>query len=111
MDFSIFLTDGATSHFSKLIDKEDKAVFLGVKKSGCSGFTYALNIDNLTDENSKELHIFQSIPFIIKKEDFLFLNDTVIDYKKEGLNYKIIFNNPNSDNECGCGKSFSLKRT
>ena len=30
-----------------------------------------------------------------------------VDYVKQGLNYKFIFNNPNQTGQCGCGESFT----
>jgi Fe-S cluster assembly iron-binding protein IscA len=39
-----------------------------------------------------------------------YLNDTLIDYKKDGLSSKIVFENPQAFNHCGCGESFSIRK-
>jgi iron-sulfur cluster assembly protein len=31
-----------------------------------------------------------------------------VDYVKQGLNYKFVFNNPNQTGQCGCGESFTV---
>lgn len=109
MQFAIFLTDNAKSHFKKLT-QDDKVIEISIKNSGCSGFKYVItlinqdSLDTLTDITK-----IQDIPFLIDENNYNALNNVVIDYKKTGLNYKLTFDNPNSSNECGCGESFSLK--
>lgn len=109
MHMSLFLTDSAKKHFSRLT-QDNKSIQLSLKKSGCSGFSYSLNIVNKEENiDGFQLFNFQSIPFLISSKDIQALNNLVIDYKNEGLNQKLIFDNPNTMNECGCGESFGLK--
>lgn len=109
MHMSLFLTESAKKHFSKLT-QDDKSIQLSLKKSGCSGFSYSLNIVKKEESTEGfELFNFQSIPFLISSKDMQALNNLVIDYQNQGLNQKLIFDNPNTMNECGCGESFSLK--
>ena len=37
-----------------------------------------------------------------------FLDGTVLDYRKEGLNEGFKFDNPNVKGQCGCGESFTV---
>lgn len=102
--FTILLTQNAKEYFEKKIEK-DKALQIRLKSSGCSGYSYVLNVVDKTPENIT----LQSIPFDILEEDKLALNDTIIDVKREGLNSKVIFENPQAFNHCGCGESFSIR--
>lgn len=102
---TILLTQSAQEHFKRLV-KEDKLISLKLKTSGCSGYSYVLDIE---DKINQEYELIQHIPFKILPEHMRAFNNMVIDYKREGFNTKIIFDNPNVINECGCGESFGLK--
>jgi iron-sulfur cluster assembly protein len=106
--FNIILTPNALSHFQKITNGE-KAIRLGLKKSGCSGYSYVMNTADLSAQEPQELLIpIQKIPFLVQQKDLNSFENCIVDYKKEGLNYKLIFDNPNAINHCGCGESFSL---
>lgn len=109
---SIILTEKAKNHFEKLINK-NFIIDLSIKKSGCSGASYKMNTIKLEDivlSQDKKIHKIQNIPFLINDNDIDFFENCILDYKKEGLNFKLVFDNPNTQNHCGCGESFSLKR-
>ncbi|MET1258396.1 iron-sulfur cluster assembly accessory protein [Flagellimonas sp. DF-77] len=82
-------------------------VRVGVKSGGCSGLSYELNFDNVTNDSDK---VFEdnAIRIIVDKKSFLYLVGTTLEYSG-GLNGKgFVFNNPNAQRTCGCGESFSL---
>lgn len=103
------ITEAALTHFRKQLAKlpEKKAIRLGIKKSGCSGYKYDIDFveqpasDDLTQQLADDLQLF------ISKEAAEVVSGTVIDFTKEGLNSSIKFQNPNASNQCGCGESFS----
>lgn len=113
----ITLTEYAKKHFAKLLEyNNNQIVFFGVKKSGCAGFAYNLKtIDKKEIINSKlgevngQFYNVNGIPFFITDDAIPTINNTEIDYKKEGLNYIVKFNNPNVQNSCGCGVSFNVR--
>ena len=102
-NFSISVTNNAKAYFNNI--RNNKSIKIGIKKSGCSGYSYVLD---LVDSESSNL-LFNEIPFSIINDDFFALNGCEIDYKKDGFSSKIVFNNPNVVNECGCGESFNIK--
>lgn len=108
----IFLTESAKIHFLKITSNE-KLISLKLKNSGCSGFSYVLEtLDKKNvnvDTNNIQIHNIDGISFLLKNQDIKAFNNMVIDYKKEGINSKIVFDNPNVINACGCGESFSIK--
>lgn len=125
MNLSILITENAKIHFQKLIansthlnngNEKQYLLELQVKKSGCSGYSYVINIVRYNDISNNiqhklgEVFEFSQLPVFIFNKDKLILNNLLIDLKKEGLNNKIIFENPNTINECGCGESFGIKK-
>lgn len=82
---------------------------LSVKKTGCSGYSYVM--DYVQTPNPDDL-IFplQADRFIcVEKASYPFLKGVTMDYVKQGIQAKFVFNNPNQAGECGCGESFSIK--
>lgn len=106
---SITLTESAASHINSQIVKNGKGVGLrvGVKKSGCSGFAYTLDIAQDIKETDK---LFEShgAKVLVDVESLPFLDGTEIEYAKQGLGYAFKFNNPNVKDQCGCGESFAV---
>ncbi|MEY3221040.1 MAG: iron-sulfur cluster assembly protein IscA [Pseudomonadota bacterium] len=106
---SISLTENAAKHIRKSLDKRGKGVGLrlGVKTSGCSGMAYTLEFADQT-EDQDQIFESQGIKVIIDPKSLLYLNGTELDYTREGLNEGFKFNNPNVQNTCGCGESFTV---
>lgn len=105
---SIILTPAAKDHF-KRITKENHAIKLSLKKSGCSGFAYSMDVAAVEDlSHYDQLFQVQDIKFIVPDNAIKAFENCIIDYKREGLNSKVVFDNPNAFNHCGCGESFAL---
>ncbi|MFY9180219.1 MAG: iron-sulfur cluster assembly accessory protein [Venatoribacter sp.] len=102
------LTEAAATHLAKLLAKQpDKnAIHLGVKKSGCSGFKYDIELvsEAKTGDTAATL---SGLTFYLSQEALEHVRGIEIDYVKEGLNSSLKYNNPNAENVCGCGESFS----
>ena len=105
----IQLTEAAAAHVRKSLDKRGKGegLRLGVRTSGCSGKAYVLEfVDAIQpDEVVFETH---GVKVIVDPKSLLFLDGTVLDYTREGLNEGFKFENPNVKGECGCGESFTV---
>ena len=109
------VTTKASSHIQNSLSQAQGGravgIRIGVKKAGCSGYEYVLEF--LYPEDIAEIdYIFNQEAFkiAIDKEIYLkFLKGgTVLDYRQEGLNEGLKFDNPNVANQCGCGESFTL---
>ncbi len=84
---------------------DDHALRIGVKGGGCSGFQYLLGFDE--KKEGDEQYKIGEMPVVIQQSHSLYLIGMEIDWL-EGLdNRGFIFNNPNADETCGCGSSFS----
>ncbi len=106
---TITLTESAAKHINSQIEKSGKGIGLrlGVKKSGCSGFAYVLDIAQELQESDK---VFEShgAKVLVDGDSLSFLDGTEIDYAQQGLGHAFKFNNPNVKNQCGCGESFAV---
>jgi iron-sulfur cluster assembly protein len=106
---TITLTELAAQHINSQITKSGKGVGLriGVKKSGCSGFAYVMDIAQEIGESDK---VFEShgAKVLVDAESLPFLDGTEIEYAKQGLGYAFKFHNPNVKDQCGCGESFAV---
>lgn len=105
----ITLTERAASHVHKFLGDRASAVGLrlGVKRTGCSGLAYVVNMaDQIGDDDT----VFDSagIKVVVDPESLQYIDGTEIDYVQEGLNEAFQFRNPNAAGECGCGESFNI---
>lgn len=105
---SISMTEAAAEHVNRQLIQRGSGVGirLGVKTSGCSGMAYTLEF---VDEQDAKDNVFEnfSAKVFVDPKSLVYLNGTELDFVKEGLNEGFKFNNPNVENECGCGESFS----
>lgn len=105
----ITLTNKAAKHVQKALAKRGKGIGLRlrVKTSGCSGMAYDLEF---ADQQEAQDHVFDSagVKIIVDPKSLVYIDGTELDYVREGLNEGFKFNNPNVQNQCGCGESFSV---
>jgi len=88
-------------------EKDSLGLRFGVKKTGCNGYAYVINI---TDEIAANDTVFEDrgIKIIVDNSSLEYLQGTEIDFVKQGLNEAFQFRNPKVKGECGCGESFSI---
>ena len=106
---AITLTNSAANRVQAFLANRGKGLGLrlGVKTSGCSGMAYVLEFaDIINDDDS----VFEdkNVKVIVDKKSLVYIDGTELDFVKEGLNEGFKFNNPNAQNECGCGESFNV---
>jgi iron-sulfur cluster assembly protein len=106
---AITMTETAAKHILEQVKKNGNGVGLrvGVKKSGCSGFSYTMNIAQEVQSNDTVFENFGA-KLVVDADSLPFLEGTELEYKKEGLGHVFRFNNPNVKNQCGCGESFAV---
>lgn len=107
---SVSLTESAARQIKKQLEKRGRGIglILGVKKSGCSGYAYALDYADTLNENDAVFEDF-GVKVIVPEIDLKFVDGIELDYRREGINEAFQFNNPNVKGTCGCGESFSVE--
>lgn len=108
---NVSMTKTAAAYFHKTLQRKNGAlgIRLGIKKAGCSGQAYTLDV--ATDIKEEELQFeSEGIKLVIHPNSLIYLQGTQIDCVQEGLNEFIKFNNPNVKSACGCGESFSTEK-
>ena len=48
------------------------------------------------------------VKVVVDPKSLQYIDGTVLDYTREGLNEGFKFTNPNVKDECGCGESFNV---
>lgn len=105
----VSLSDAAKSRLlAYMVTQGDcKAVRLSVKKTGCSGLSYVIDYVKAPLEHDIILPVDDCL-VCIDKASYPYLKGIQIDYVKQGLSQKFVFNNPNQTGQCGCGESFTV---
>lgn len=106
----ISFTESAKKHLISYLQKnpEYNGVRLSVKKTGCSGLSYVVDYIVAPLEGDLVMSLDDNYSVSIDKSSYPFLKNMSVDYVKQGLNYKFLFNNPNQTGQCGCGESFTV---
>ncbi len=104
----ITLTKPAATRIADQIAKNNAlALRFGAKESGCSGYSYVMDLADTIENDDLVFESFD-VKVVIDQKSLSILDGTQIDYVSEGLNQTFKFSNPRSTNECGCGESFAL---
>lgn len=105
----ITLTAGAVKELNSIRESEgipeNYALRIGVKGGGCSGYSYILGFDDKKDADQE--YEVNGVKVYIDKTHAIYLLGIEIDFEQDLNNRGFSFNNPNADETCGCGTSFS----
>lgn len=106
---TISITPSATQRMRQFLAQTPAAagVRFGVKRTGCSGFAYVVDLADQVGEDDQTFQI-DGVPVIVDTKTLALVDGTEIDYQRQGLNASFVFRNPNATGECGCGESFTV---
>jgi iron-sulfur cluster assembly protein len=105
---TIKLTQSATERVKNYLAQDGGlGLRLGVRKTGCSGWAYTVQIAEKIQEDDI---VFDDngVKVVVSPDSLGFLDGSEVDFVSEGLNREFRFNNPNVSEECGCGESFTI---
>ena len=107
----IRLTEAAQQHLHAQIAKRGSGIGIrfGIKKSGCTGYAYTVDIIDETHADEHVFDISDDLLVAVKREHFLVVKGTLLDYIREGINTRFDYQNPNETGGCGCGESFTVE--
>ncbi|NUO72972.1 MAG: iron-sulfur cluster assembly accessory protein [Frateuria sp.] len=106
---SISITPPARERIRQFLAQTPGAagVRFGVKRTGCSGFAYVVDLADAAQPDDHKLDV-DGIALIVDDKSLPMVDGTVIDFRRQGLNAAFVFHNPNATGECGCGESFTV---
>ena len=107
---AISLTPAAAIRVRELMaTKGDGALGLrlGVKPSGCSGFSYQLDFAREIEPGAEVVDM-DGIKVVIEPRAVMFVLGTELDFVEDKLGAQFVFRNPNEKARSGCGESFSV---
>ena len=105
----ITLTDDAAGKVKELIREEgDDALALrvAVRPGGCSGYSYEMFFDaDVADDD--QIVDYDGVRVVVDASSVMLLEGATLDYKDGLQDAGFAIENPNAQNTCGCGSSFS----
>ena len=90
------------------LDEHTAALRVSVMPGGCSGFEYALEVDE--DDPAEDDYVIESEGIRLLMDPFSgqYLSGVTIGYHSSFQGQGFTFENPNATGSCGCGTSFSV---
>jgi len=108
---AVRLTDAAATRIHEIMTNADgkyHGVRVGVTNGGCAGMSYTMDyaedmkpLDEVVED--------KGVKIFIDPKAILFLIGTEMDFVREKLGARFVFNNPNQTAACGCGESVSIE--
>src|SRR5580692_8827812 len=104
------LTEAAASRIGEIMaGAEGKylGVRVGVTNGGCAGMSYTMAYAE-APQPFEEIVEEKGVKIFIDPKAILFLIGTEMDFVRDRLAARFVFNNPNQTAACGCGESVSI---
>ena len=108
----IRLSGAAAARLREIMENSEgkySGVRVGVTNGGCAGMSYTMDyaevagpIDEIVED--------QGVRIFIDPKAILFLIGTEMDFVRDKLAARFVFNNPNQTAACGCGESVTLEQ-
>lgn len=106
----IVITDKAAEELKRrtALGQGAVGVRLSVTNTGCSGHKYKME-HVFAEDPGDDKFTHNGAVLYVPQSHTLFVVGTEIDYREEGLSSGFVFRNPNAQETCGCGESFSVE--
>jgi iron-sulfur cluster assembly protein len=105
---AITVTENAAKHIRNALAKRGGiGLRLGIKTVGCSGLAYTFDYAQEVDADD-QLFETRDVTVVVDKKSLEFIDGSVLDYAREGLNESFKVQNPKATAMCGCGESFTV---
>ena len=102
------LTESAQAALSQVIAGSSKPIAglrIEVSSGGCSGFQYALSLEEAVP-NGDTIVETGGLNVFVHPDSVALLNGVTIDFTESVEGAGFVFDNPNAKSSCCCGKSF-----
>ena len=104
----ISLTERAARRINEIMGGEPSGSMLriSVNGGGCSGFQYALALDERRDDD----HVFEvsGIRLLVDPASMQYVDGSTVDFTESFMGSGFEVSNPNVVASCGCGSSFRV---
>ena len=107
---AVRLSEAAAARIREIMANTDgqvQGVRVGVTNGGCAGMSYTMEYAS-EGRPFEEVMEDKGVKIFIDPKAILFLIGTELDFVKEKLGARFVFNNPNQTSACGCGESVSI---
>jgi iron-sulfur cluster assembly protein len=107
---AISLTPAAVDRVRTLLATRGEGALglrLGVKPSGCSGFSYQLDFAREIEPGAEVVDV-DGLKVVIEPKALMYVLGAELDFVEDKLGAQFVFKNPNEKARCGCGESFSV---
>ncbi|HEY2008689.1 MAG TPA: iron-sulfur cluster assembly accessory protein [Rhizomicrobium sp.] len=104
------LSDAAATRIQEIMANapgQYLGVRVGVTNGGCAGMSYTMDYASEA-KPFEEVMEDKGVKVFIDPKAILFLIGTELDFVREKLGARFVFNNPNQTSACGCGESVSI---
>lgn len=108
--YQIFISPLAAQKVKEQLDKRgtpNAYLRLGVRGSGCSGFSYVLQFDDSL-KSTDLIFTLNEVSILVDKKSIIYLNGSTLDWEQTLIKHGFKFVNPQEKSRCGCGESFSV---
>jgi len=106
---AVTVTAAAVEHLRKqLAPKGLSGVRIHLEKSGCTGYKYVIDEVAQAQEEDVSIALEGGLTLYFPPGDLPLLSGMELDFVHEGVNRRLVINNPNAKDACGCGESFSF---
>ena len=105
------LTEAAAARLQEIMagaDGKYLGLRVGVTNGGCAGMSYTMDYAE-APQAFEEVVEDQGVKVFIDPKAIMFLIGTEMDFVREKLGARFVFNNPNQTAACGCGESVSIE--
>ena len=108
----ITVTERAARRIGEILHREPPGSMLrvSVEGGGCSGFQYRFDIDRAQADDDVVIRR-EGATVLIDQISVGYLAGSEIDFVDDLISASFRINNPKAMASCGCGTSFSLRRT
>ena len=106
------LSDAAAQRLRDIMEKAEgryAGVRVGVTNGGCAGMSYTMEYAESAAPLDEVVDV-KGVRLFIDPKAILFLLGTEMDFVRDKLAARFVFNNPNQTAACGCGESFTLEK-
>jgi len=92
-----------------LVDEKATLLRFGLKGGGCNGFEYYFAVEQSQNmEDDFEYPLDDTHTLLVDAASSMYLEEAIIDYKRDLMGESFVFSNPNQKGSCGCGSSVSF---